>query len=229
MNDKQKEIVQKTADYVKDELYGEGSGHDWWHIYRVWKNAIAISEKEEGADMFIVQLASLLHDIADWKLHDGDMEIGPQLARIWLERYKVDPEVVDHVSDIVREISFKGANVKTKITTLEGKIVQDADRLDAIGAIGIGRTFTYGGSKSRVMYDPNTKPTLHESFDAYKKSASPTINHFYEKLFLLKDLISVISGLDCQQAPSGEKKAVMLEPTAVFSCQCDLNNVNIAI
>lgn len=206
MNDKKSEIVQKTADYVRDELYNEGSGHDWWHIYRVWKSAITINKKE-GADMFIVQLSALLHDIADWKLHDGDMEIGPERARQWLIKCEVDLKDIDHITNIVREVSFKGANVKTKIVTKEGMVVQDADRLDAIGAIGIGRSFTYGGSKGRVMYDPNVKPTLHESFEDYKKSASPTINHFYEKLFLLKDLMNTNTAREIAQ----ERHAFMEE------------------
>jgi uncharacterized protein len=189
MESSQTEIIDKTIQYVQHELAQDSSGHDWWHIYRVWRNAINISQHEQ-ADSFVVQLAALLHDIADWKLHGGDEDIGPRLAGEWLKRCGVDENTILHVCTIVREVSFKGAGVGTKINTIEGMIVQDADRLDAIGAIGIGRTFTYGGHKGRPMYDPNLRPTLHTSFEQYKNSHSPTINHFYEKLLLLKDLMN---------------------------------------
>lgn len=189
MESSQEEIIDKTMQYVQHELAQDSSGHDWWHIYRVWRNAINISQHEQ-ADSFVVQLAALLHDIADWKLHDGDEDIGPRLAGEWLKKCGVDENTIVHVCAIVREVSFKGAGVGTKINTIEGMIVQDADRLDAIGAIGIGRTFTYGGHKGRPMYDPHLRPTLHASFEQYKNSHSPTINHFYEKLLLLKDLMN---------------------------------------
>ncbi|MFH1611455.1 MAG: HD domain-containing protein [Patescibacteria group bacterium] len=182
-------IIQRTAQYAKETLLGDGSGHDWWHVYRVWKSAINIA-KEEQADLFIVEITALLHDIADYKLHGGDDSIGPRKAREWLESLSVDADVVDHVCKIIETMSFKGAGVESKMDTLEGKIVQDADRLDAIGAIGIARTFAYGGSKGREMYDPEVKPEMHASFDKYKNNSSPTINHFYEKLLLLKDLMN---------------------------------------
>jgi uncharacterized protein len=143
--------------------------------------------KREGADMFVVELAALLHDIADWKFYDGDDTVGPKMAREILEKLFVPTETVSHVSDIIESMSFKGAGVETGMKTLEGEIVQDSDRLDAIGATGIARTFAYGGSKNRAMYDPNKKPVLHQSKEEYFKSESPTINHFYEKLLLLKD------------------------------------------
>ena len=178
-------ILTKTEDYVKETLAGEGSGHDWWHIYRVRQNALAIAA-HEPVDIFVVQLAALLHDIADHKFHGGDETVGPRVARAWLETLNVEADVIDHVGRIIADISFKGAEVETPMHSLEGQVVQDADRLDAIGAIGIARAFAYGGHKNRLLYDPDVPPEAHTSFDAYKKSQAPTINHFYEKLLLLK-------------------------------------------
>lgn len=189
INMTKQQIINKTADYAEGKLKGEGSGHDWWHIYRVWMSAKEIGKKEKG-DMFVIELTALLHDIADWKFTGGDDSIGPKLASEWLLKLKVDKKVVDRVATIIKEMSFKGAGVKTPMSTIEGEVVQDADRLDAIGAVGIARTFAYGGHKGREMYNPNIKPTAHKSFDAYKKNNSPTINHFYEKLLLLKDLLN---------------------------------------
>lgn len=186
--DKEK-IIKQTEEYIKTKLSGEGSGHDWWHIYRVWKSAIHIG-KEENADSFIVQLAALLHDIADWKFHEGNDDVGPKLAREWLEGLQLDDSIISHVCQIIKEMSFKGAGVKSEMGTKEGMVVQDADRLDAIGATGIARTFAYGGHTGRELYNPNIKPERHESFEQYKKNKSPTINHFYEKLLLLKDLMN---------------------------------------
>jgi Predicted HD superfamily hydrolase len=182
----QQEIIDRTATFIKEQLSGESSGHDWWHVYRVWKSAVHIG-KQEHTDMFVVELAALLHDIADWKFHNGDDEVGPQRATAWLQTLHVDDETIGHVCNIIRNISFKGAGVATAMQTIEGKVVQDADRLDAIGAIGIARTFAYGGSKGREMYNPDVQPHLHDSFEAYKQNQSHTINHFYEKLLLLKD------------------------------------------
>ncbi|MCC9137354.1 HD domain-containing protein [Pontibacter silvestris] len=180
------QIIETTADHVKEWFTGEGSGHDWWHIYRVWNNAKHIA-KHEQADMFIVELAALLHDIADHKFHNGDDTVGPRVAREWLQGLHVSDEITDRICVIIKEISFKGAGTSSVMSSLEGAIVQDADRLDAIGAIGIARTFAYGGHKNREMYDPAIKPVLHDSFEAYKANTAPTINHFYEKLLLLKD------------------------------------------
>ncbi|AKD04782.1 HD domain-containing protein [Pontibacter korlensis] len=180
------EVISAAANYVQDLLKDEGSGHDWWHIFRVWNNAKHIASKEQ-ADMHVVELAALLHDIGDHKFHNGDETVGPRMARQWLERYKVDEHSIDHICSIIKDLSFKGAGTSSAMPTLEGKIVQDADRLDAIGAIGIARTFAYGGHKSREMYNPDIKPVLHDSFEAYKNNSAPTINHFYEKLLLLKD------------------------------------------
>ncbi len=182
-------LISKIAEEVKTKLEGEGSGHDWWHVYRVWKMAQRIG-KGEKANLLIVEMGALLHDIADWKFYDGDDTVGPKIAGEILTKYGVQKEISDTVGKIIKEGSFKGAGVKIEPSTLEGKIVQDADRLDAIGAIGIARTFAYGGHKNRAMYDPAVKPTLHASKEEYIKNQSPTINHFYEKLLLLKDLMN---------------------------------------
>jgi uncharacterized protein len=192
MNDTQ--LISETAEFIKQRLLGEGSGHDWWHVYRVWQLAKTIADNEPNADRLTVELGAILHDIADWKFAGGDTEAGPKAARQWLEGKSVDEKVISHIEDIIRDTSFKGANVDLNLKTIEAKIVSDADKLDAIGAIGIGRTFAYGGSKGRSMYEPDQKPTMHDSFEAYKKSDSPTINHFYEKLLLLKDLMYTKTG-----------------------------------
>ncbi len=185
--------IQKTVQFVHQTLDGEGTGHDWWHIYRVWQNAIFIG-REENADLFTVQLGALLHDIADWKFHDGDEHAASRVSREWLESIAVNPEVIDRVCEICDHISFKGAGVPTLMETLEGKIVQDADRLEALGAMGIARTFVYGGHKGRPIYDPDQAPVLHKTFDVYKKGEGSTINHFYEKLLLLKDRMNTSTG-----------------------------------
>lgn len=182
------EVIQKTADYIKQEFLNDSSGHDWWHIYRVWKNAIAICEIEK-ADAYLVQLAALLHDLDDWKFNASGDET-PLRARAWLDSCSIDPITADNVCKIITHISYKGAGVENKMDSLEGFIVQDADRLDAIGAIGIGRAFAYGGYKNRPLYDPDMPPKLHASFEEYKNSKSATINHFHEKLFLLKDMMN---------------------------------------
>ena len=181
----QQEIIQKTADYIKQEFSDDSSGHDWWHIYRVWQIALHICERE-GADKFIVQLAALLHDLDDWKFNDSDDET-PRRAQGWLVSLSLDPSIIDAVCNTIRHISYKGAGVDNTMNSLEGFIVQDADRLDAIGAIGIARAFAYGGYKNRPLYDPDSSPQLHLSFEEYKNSNSDTINHFHEKLLLLKD------------------------------------------
>lgn len=183
--DKQK-IIQEIEKKVKKKLIDEGTGHDWWHAVRTRDMAKRIGKKE-GTDLFIVELAALLHDIADWKFHNGKVGAGIKLVQEWLSECEVDPGTIEKVCNIVENVSFKGAHVGDKLTTIEGKVVQDADRLDAMGAMGIARTFAYGGSVNRVIYDPNKKPTLHKNFEDYKDSVSPSINHFYEKLLLLKD------------------------------------------
>lgn len=187
------EILSKTESFVRLQLEGEGSGHDWWHVHRVRNSALKLG-KGENADLFIVELAALLHDIADHKFHGGNEDIGPATAKNWLEKLKVPPAIINHVCEIIRDISFKGAEVDTPMKTIEGKVVQDADRLDALGAIGIARAFAYGGYKERELYNPDIKPDSHRSFEDYKKSTGPTINHFYEKLFLLKERMNTESG-----------------------------------
>ncbi len=183
------QIINKTAEYVKTKLAGEGTGHDWWHTERVWKMAVNIGKREK-ADLFIVQLAALLHDIADWKFNDGNDEAGPELASIWLKKLKVEEAIVKHICQIIKDVSFKGPGVKSKIKTKEGMAVQDADRLDALGAMGISRTFAYGGSKGREIYNPKIKPQTHRTFKQYKNNHGTSINHFYEKLLLLKNLMN---------------------------------------
>lgn len=194
MTTKEQEIIKKTKNFVKEKLSGEGSGHDWWHIYRVYQTAIKICEEEKG-NLFIVKLAALLHDIADWKFNDGDDKAGGKEARKWLKQLKVEEEKINQVCQIIDNLSFKGAGEKNKIKTLEGKIVQDADRIDALGAIGIARTFAYGGFKKREIYNPHISPTLHQNFEEYKKSEGTSFNHFYEKILLLKDQINTKSAL----------------------------------
>ena len=182
-------IIKRTENHVRKELAGEGSGHDWWHVYRVWKMAQYIGKREK-ADMFVVELSALLHDIADYKLHGGDENIGPKTAEKWLKSLKVEQSIIDHIKEIILDASFKGAKVKTQMGTIEGEIVQDADRLDAIGAVGIARTFAFGGYLQREIYNPNIKPQVHKTFKEYKNGKSHTINHFYEKLLLLKNLMN---------------------------------------
>ena len=186
------QIIHKTEEFIKSKLTGESSGHDWWHVHRVWKMAVQIA-KHEQVDLFVVELGALLHDIADWKFNNGDEEIGPALARKWLESLAVDENVIIHVCLIIQDISYKGAGVTTGMKTKEGMVVQDADRLDAMGAIGISRAFAYGGSKGREMFNPALKPEKHDSFEQYKKNQGSTINHFYEKLLLLKGLMNTES------------------------------------
>ncbi len=181
------QVIQKTKDYVEQKFNHEGTGHDWWHMYRVWKLAKRIAVSEKNSDMFIVELGALLHDIADWKFHDGDMEAGPKAARAWLESLNVHENIILKIEDIVRNVSFKGADVKQDMKSIEGKIVSEADKLDAIGAIGIARTFAYGGAHNTLIYNPDIRPVQHQSFEDYKNSKSHTINHFYEKLLLLKN------------------------------------------
>lgn len=185
----QQNVINKTLDFVKETLYGEGSGHDYWHVYRVWNNAKSLA-KSEDCNHYIVELGALLHDIADHKFHGGDLTVGPKVAKQFLEKLKVADEDINAVCEIIATISFKGAKVESKMSTIEGMIVQDADRLDAIGAIGVARTFAYGGHKGHEMYNPEVKPQLHDSFEAYSHSKGTTINHFYEKLLLLKDLMN---------------------------------------
>lgn len=184
------DIIDESIQYFKENFSGEATGHDWFHIQRVWKLSKNIAKKEGDLDMFVVEMGALLHDIADHKFHEGDENIGTEKATEYLMKYDIDSTQKQKIIDIVKEISFKGMRVPTKMSSKEGQVVQDADRLDAIGAIGIARTFAYGGSKARQIYDPMIKPVCHTSFAAYKVNTAPTINHFYEKLLSLKDRLN---------------------------------------
>jgi uncharacterized protein len=180
-------IVDNTILFVKEKLENSEGGHDWFHIERVYKNAVLIAQEEEDCDLLVVKLGALLHDIADSKFHNGDETIGPKTALDFLQLESVDEKTITHVLNIIENISFKGGNFEKKFTSKELDIVQDADRLDAIGAIGIARTFNYGGFKNRQIYNPAIAPKFNMSKEEYKNSESPTLNHFYEKLLLLKD------------------------------------------
>lgn len=191
-------LIETTIQFVKATLAQAEGGHDWFHIERVYKNAVLIAASE-NCDLEIVQLGALLHDIADSKFHDGDETIGPRTARTFLESEKVAPATIDHVIAIIENISFKGGKVERQFSSIELDIVQDADRLDAIGAIGIARTFNYGGFKNRALYNPEIAPNLTMTKDEYKNNEAPTINHFYEKLLLLKDKMNTQTGKQIAQ------------------------------
>lgn len=187
-------IVEKTVLYVKDVLRNAEGGHDWWHIYRVWKLAKRIAQSEEGVNLLVLELGALLHDIADSKFHEGDESLGPIKASNFLSELHVEPSVITHVVQIIQHVSFKNSFEPQTFRSIELDIIQDADRLDALGAIGIARTFNYGGFKNRAIYDPNIEPNLHFTKEAYKNSTAPTINHFYEKLLKLKDQMNTKTG-----------------------------------
>jgi uncharacterized protein len=186
-------ILGKTIQFVKETLAGAEAGHDWFHIDRVYKNALAINSTEKG-NLLIVSLSALLHDIADSKFNNGDEEIGPQKAGTFMESIGISKDVIFHVQQIIRNMSYKASLGEVNFSSKELNIVQDADRLDAIGAIGIARAFTYGGYKNRTMYDPDVPPDLNMSKETYKNSSAPTINHFYEKLLRLKDFMKTVKG-----------------------------------
>lgn len=186
-------IVADTVEFVKHKLQDAEGGHDWFHIERVWNNAREIASEEE-VDLLVVELGALLHDIADYKFHDGDESIGPVIARKFLQEKEVPGDIIEHVENIINWISFKGGNEQQQFTSPELQVVQDADRLDALGAIGIARTFNYGGFKGRAIFDPEIKPNLNMTKAEYKASTAPTVNHFYEKLFLLKDRMNTETG-----------------------------------
>ena len=193
MNDA--ELIEETILFVKETLHGAEGGHDWFHIERVFNNTLLLA-KEEKVNILVVSLAALLHDIADPKFHDGDESIGPKLAKDFLNSLNVDDKISKHVIDIVKNMSFKNSLEKGKksFVSKELQVVQDADRLDAIGAIGIARAFNYGGFKNRELYNPSIAPNLTMTKEQYKKSTAPTINHFYEKLLLLKDKMNTNTG-----------------------------------
>jgi len=186
-------LITNTTAFVRQELNGAEAGHDWFHVQRVYKNALLIS-KNENVNKTIVVLGALLHDIADSKFHDGDESIGPIKANAFLQTQGLSQETITHVIKIIENVSFKGGNTIKTFHSKELEVIQDADRLDAIGAIGIARTFNYGGFKNRAIYNPSIKPNLNMSTAQYKASDAPTINHFYEKLLLLKDKMNTPSG-----------------------------------
>jgi uncharacterized protein len=193
MQQDQESLVQQTIQYVKKTLAGAEAGHDWFHIERVYKTALKINATETG-DTLIVSLAALLHDIADSKFNGGDEEIGPRMAGEFLTSLGIEPSIINHVQLIIKNLSYKASLGTIDFHSKELDIVQDADRLDAIGAIGIARAFTYGGYKNRVIYNPEIAPVVNQSKEAYKNTEAPTINHFYEKLLLLKDLMKTETG-----------------------------------
>ena len=190
---KTQQAIEQTVEHVRALLLHESSGHDWWHVYRVWKTAVRIGE-EEGVDLFVVELAALLHDVADWKFMGGDDSAGARVAREWLEGLGVEESVISHVCGIITALSFRGASVPTPMWSREGMVVQDADRLDALGAIGIARVFAYGAHRGQQIHDPDTPPGHHATFEEYKQGNSTSINHFYEKLLLLKDRMNTEAG-----------------------------------
>ncbi len=193
MTSEQLQHIELTKTFVKESLKTAEGGHDWFHTLRVYNNSLLISENE-NVDNYVVLLGALLHDIADSKFHNGDETVGPQKARTFLFSINVDSVVIEHVVKIIENISFKGGNVAQQFSSIELDVVQDADRLDALGAIGIARTFNYGGFKNHKLYDPEVLPKLDMTKEEYKNSKAPTINHFYEKLLLLKDRMNTKTG-----------------------------------
>lgn len=192
------QIIQNTIQFVKETLINTEGGHDWFHIERVWRNAKLIAQSED-VDLEVIEIAALLHDIADSKFNNGDEKIGPKKALDFLIDQDADYRIIDHVISIIENISFKGGLEARTFNSIELDVVQDADRLDALGAIGIARTFNYGGFKNRVLYDPSIEPNLNMNKEEYKVNAAPTINHFYEKLLLLKDRMNTQTGKEIAQ------------------------------
>ncbi|WP_027385679.1 HD domain-containing protein [Chryseobacterium gregarium] len=187
------DLIEHTVEFVKKKLEGAEAGHDWFHIERVWKLSKKIAETED-CNLEVVELAALLHDIADPKFHNGDETLALNVSREFLESWDASEDIIEQVLFIIRNISFKNRGEAPENLPIELKIVQDADRIDAIGAIGIARTFNFGGFKNNLMYDPHIEPKLNMSKEEYKKSNGTTINHFYEKLLLLKDLMNTEKG-----------------------------------
>jgi uncharacterized protein len=208
-------LIGATVNFVRDTLRDAEGGHDWWHIHRVWTNAKLINQTEK-TDQLVVELAALLHDIADSKFHNGDEEIGPRTAGNYLQSMNVDAAVIEHVQQIIRHMSFKASFDKKSFHSPELEVVQDADRLDAIGAIGIARAFTYGGFKGRELYNPEIRPNLNMSKEEYKNTTAPTINHFYEKLLLLKDKMNTPAG----KAIAAQRHAFMEDYLKQFFEEC---------
>jgi uncharacterized protein len=209
-------LTEKTIDFVRTTLKNAEGGHDWWHIHRVFLNSKLIAQTEQ-CDMLTVELSALLHDIADSKFHNGDEEIGPETAGKFLRSLNIDENIVTHVQQIIRSISFKSDFDKTEFRSIELDIVQDADRLDAIGAIGIARAFSYGGFKGREIYNPEIAPNLNMTKEEYKSSAAPSINHFYEKLLLLKDKMNT----ETRKKLAQQRHAFMESYLEQFYKECD--------
>lgn len=206
--------IDKTIAFVKQQLANAEGGHDWFHIERVYNNALTIA-KHENVDVFVVKLGALLHDIADSKFHNGDETIGPKIAESFMRSIAIENHVIEHVINIIKNISFAGGKNPQSFKSPELDVVQDADRLDAIGAIGIARTFNYGGFKNRPLFDPSIKPNLEMTKAEYKASTAPTINHFYEKLLLLKDKMNTKTGLQMAK----ERHAYMEQFLAQFHAE----------
>jgi uncharacterized protein len=185
------EIIEKTVAFIANEFASEGSGHDWFHVDRVRRLALCIG-RTEGSEPFITEMAALLHDLDDWKM-SGNKSDSPVKAKKWLMEMGLEQDISTKILNVIEDVSFQGAGIPTRVRSVEGAVVQDADRLDAIGAIGIARTFAYGGHKSRLIYDPAVAPVLHTDFQSYKDNTAPTINHFYEKLLLLKDRMNTLT------------------------------------
>lgn len=211
------DLITATAQFIEQKFADEGSGHDWAHIRRVWLMARRLALAAPGANQEVTELGALLHDIADWKFHDGDYEAGPRAARAWLQSQHASEELIGRVETIIREVSFKGLGVATPVSSIEAALVQDADRLDAIGAIGIARAFAYGGHKGRSLHDPAIAPVAHESFANYQKNTAPTLNHFYEKLLHLKDRLNT----DAARQVAQERHAFMETYVARFLAEWD--------
>ncbi|MDF7811553.1 HD domain-containing protein [Hymenobacter sp. YC55] len=220
MNDQA--LITCTADFVREKFLHEGSGHDWEHIRRVWQVARALARDTPHANPLVTELGALLHDVADWKFHDGDEEAGPRASRAWLESQQAEESVIEAVERIIREISFKGLGVATPMSSVEGELVQDADRLDAIGAIGVARAFAYGGHKGRPLHDPAVLPVVHDSFESYKKNTAPTVNHFYEKLLHLRERLHTPAARKVAE----ERHAFMEQFLAQFLREWDGKDVN---
>lgn len=211
------DLITNTAAHMEQLFAGEGSGHDWAHIRRVWLMARRLAAAEPGADSLVTELAALLHDIADWKFNDGDYEAGPRAARGWLQSQGAGEKLIQRVESAIREVSFKGLGVATPVSSLEAALVQDADRLDAIGAIGIARAFAYGGHKGRPLHDPAVLPVAHDSFASYQQNAAPTLNHFYEKLLHLQDRLNT----ETARVIARERHAFMEAYVARFLAEWD--------
>ncbi len=216
-------LLKQIETIVREKFSNQEGSHDWSHIDRVRRTALWL-QKHEGGDALVIELAALLHDISDHKYNGGDFEAGAYVARQLLENLQFPTKLIEQVCQVIAVVSYKGARVADQQTSLEGKIVRDADRLDAIGAIGIARAFSYGGSKGRALYDPHIAPTLHDSKEAYSQDNGHTINHFYEKLLLLKDRMETPTA----QKLAAQRHAVMLQFLAQFKQEWDQGNQDIS-